>query len=408
MKLVFVNPSHPEMAHVSSMRLPLLARELARRGHQVLLFTSTLSEGDRASLAPRDLAPAIARHDWSLPLHVAVPPRRDAVLRAVRDGSLPAFARRAITFYYQVRHLGVFEDWASSFEPYVDALAAAWAPDAVWGTFGNTSSLKLTRRFARRCGAPWLIDFKDSWREFVHPQLRSYFAWRFRDASAATANAVFTRDVAREWFVGLETTLVYSGVVEAFFERPPGEASEPANELVLIGGIYSEQRLREFLAALQAWLVARAPSAGERVRLVYLGSDAAKVRKLVAEVDLACDVDVQSFVNVAEMARRCRRAFACCYIKSDMTFHHKLLELLVSGRPVICYPAETEESLGLSRSFRNPLLSCASAAELAEAFSTAWRMRGEPAIASERAPFSWASRAAELEAVFASAIARPR
>ena len=406
MKLVFVNATHPEIPHVSGMRVPYLGRELSRRGHQVLLITPTLSGDDRASLESQQLEESIARHDWSVPLLVAVPPRRDAALRAVRTGVLPVAARRVVTFYYQLVHLGVFDDFVSAFDPYLDPISASWVPDLVWSTFGDTSCLKLAQRVARRSGAPWVIDFKDSWREFVHPWLRRYLAARFRDASAGTANAEFTWSAASPWFGSLDVSLIYSGVADAFFSSDPVGGSEPAKELVLIGGIYDESRLREFLAALQAWLDTSPPSGAERMRLTYLGTDAAKVRRVVDDVQLSCEVDVQAFVDLAEMARRCRGALACCYIKSDWTFHHKLLELLVSGRPVICYPAESEESLRLSRSFRAPLLSCASAGALQEAFSRAWQLRGQPRAVSQREPWSWGFRAGELEAVFEAILAR--
>jgi glycosyltransferase involved in cell wall biosynthesis len=407
-KLVFANALHPDVAHVAGMRVPYLGREMSRRGHQVLLLTSTLAESDRASLQPQQLREAIARHDWSQPLHLAVPPRPDAALRAVRDGSLPAPARRVVTLYYQLRHLGVFEDWVAGCEPYAAALAAAWDPDLVWGTFGSTGTLKVAQRIARRSRVPWVIDFKDSWSYFLHPWLRSYVAWRFRDASAATANAEFTRSIARRWFDPLETTVIYSGVADVFFEEEPTSGTGPANELLLVGGVYSESRLREFLTALQAWLDGSPPPVRESVRLTYFGADGARVRRVVDAMRLSCAVEVQAFVRLPEMARRCRDALACCYIKYEETFHHKLLELLVAGRPVICYPAETEESLALCRSFRTPMLSCASAGALGEAFSRAWQLRGEPRAASGRSPWTWAARAAELEAVLESVLARGR
>jgi glycosyltransferase involved in cell wall biosynthesis len=407
-KLVFVNVLHSDVAHVAGMRVPYLGRELSRRGHRVVLVTPTLAADEPASIPPRGLAGAIAGHDWSQPLHLAVPPRRDAALRAVRDGSLPAAARRLVTLYYQLRHLGVFEDWVSACAPYAKALATTWAPDLVWGTFGNTGSIKVAQRIARESGVPWVIDFKDSWSYFLHPWLRSYMARRFRDASAATANAEFSREVASRWFAPIDTSVIYSGVAEAFFEGETASEAGPRSELLLVGGVYSESLLREFLSALQAWLLASPTSVRESVRLTYLGADGDRVRRVVGAMRLPCALDVQAFVGIVEMARRCQRALACCYIKYHETFHHKLLELLVAGRPVICFPGETDESLALSRSFRTPLFSCASAGELHDGFSRAWQLRGEPRATSPRSPWCWASRAAELEAVFESVLAGRR
>ena len=406
MKLVCVNVLHPDVAHVAGMRVPYLARELARRGHQVLLITPTLTARERASVEAQDLAGAIARHDWTTPLHLTVPPRPDAMLTAVREGTLPAVARRIVTLWYQVRHLGVFEDWSSACEPYARALAAGWKPDLVWGTFGNTGCIKVAQRTARTCGVPWVIDFKDSWSYFLHPSLRSYMAWRFGDAAAATANADFSRAVAGRWFGGLETSLIYSGVADEFFAGPAGGEPSQASELVLVGGAYSESRLREFLTGLQGWLEESPPAVRQSVRLIYLGADGKRVRNVVGALRLACPVEIQAFVPLPEMARRCQAALACCYIKYEETFHHKLLELLVAGRPVVCYPAETDESLALSRAFQTPMFSCASAAALKDALSRAWELRSAPRAVSPREPWCWPARAAELEAVLASVLAR--
>jgi hypothetical protein len=106
------------------------------------------------------------------------------------------------------------------------------------------------------------------------------------------------------------------------------------------------------------------------------------------------------------MAAACRSAIANVYVKHDGTFHHKLLELLSCGVPVIVVPGESEESRRLARAVGGALHECRDEAVVADTISA---LSGRPrrtmqssVVGPAGGGYSWASQGERLRAVLRS------
>lgn len=401
MRLVFVNHAHPETPHVSGMRLGHFADAMARRGHAVILLTASLPERSVVNAEVHAELGKLAERDWGAPLVVPVRPQTYRPVEVVRQRALPSVLRRALTAWLFVRHGGVFADWTLAALPIAQRIAEEFKPDLVWATFGNTSNLWLAQSIAKRAGCPWVMDVKDNWEAFVPVGLRQVMARRFSDAAGMTSNARHHQLVASRWLKVLNYAVIYSGVGETFFAAESHEPDEAAQrDIVLVGSTYDEDRLSECLGALSAWLAALPPRELERIRFVYAGSDHVRVRALLARSPLPCQVEINGQLPLQQLASCCKRALVNCYLWAPSGFHHKLLELLVAGAPVVAYPGEHEESLNFAASTTTPFFVCADAIALRDAFAQVWKRQA--ALADDRVtpPWRWDDFAEELEALF--------
>lgn len=403
MRLVLVNYCHPATPHVCGRRVPQFAEVLAAAGHQVVLVTRDL-EGEAVAPPPEGLAEALAAHDWSRPLLLAVPPRPSTLCRRVQEGNLPPIWRKpAIALLYLIRG-GLFADWRQACDAYARPLARHFRPELAWGTFGNTDTLLVARRLARAAGAPWVMDTKDYWGMFIPAPLRRLLARRFADAAHLTAFSVTHGAEAARWF-SMAATVVYSGIPETFLPAtsPPPERLT----LTLSGSVYSRFLLARLLATLAAWGRGRP----ERPRLIYAGGDHAAFGHAVAEAGLGPDweVEIHPYLALEDLRRLTVAASANLYLKSERTFHHKVIELLSAGRPVVSFPAEGEEAPLLAYAMGGALLSCADEGDLTAALDRL--AAGEPfaaATAEGMRPFTWAAQAETLARLFQAVAGRRR
>ena len=83
MRLVFFNHSHPQLHHVSGVRLWGFAKAMAARGHQIVQVTSTLT-ADESQIAVGEFRQVMRQHDWSAPFHLAVHAKDVSLLQAIR------------------------------------------------------------------------------------------------------------------------------------------------------------------------------------------------------------------------------------------------------------------------------------------------------------------------------------
>ena len=104
---------------------------------------------------------------------------------------------------------------------------------------------------------------------------------------------------------------------------------------------------------------------------------------------------------IEELARRAAQSFANCYLWAPFGFHHKLLELLVAGRPVLAFPGEHAESRELAAQCTTPFFACNNPDQLKAALQQAWATRGEDKLRGELAPpWRWDEFSEGLEAYF--------
>lgn len=406
MRLLFVSDVHPDTPHISAVRLWVFACELARRGHEVVFITRATVIQGRAGNG-RGLAARLAEHDWQQPLLIELSIPAAAPMSPRRSA---AIFRRMRTAWSLLVRGGPQWRWSDMVALQAAMIAADVRPELIWTTFGHTSNLMAARALARAGKCPWVLDVKDNWELYVPKGLRRLMAWRTRGWSAMTANAEFTRALARKW-QGQEATVVYSGVDDAFLQTDP-ESVDSVQELAvnLIGGLYDRDRLREILGGLVDWMGGLAECERSRVRIRYLGGDTDLFEEAAAGIIAQQHLDVPGYVAIGEMARLCRLALANMYVRHDGGFHHKLLELLACGRPAVVYPRESAESWELVERTGGRLLEVPSRAAVAESLAGICKEARDVGIedvplASAEFPYTWANRAVGLEAVFASVLA---
>lgn len=393
MRLVFVNYCHPETPHVCGLRVARFAEAMAARGHRVVLVTREL-DGLPAAPPAGALPDLLAGHDWTRPLHLAVAPGPGRFFKALQQGGLPAWLRRPAIAGAYLATGGLYGDWRRAALAYGPVLAGHFRPDLAWGTFGNTDTWAVARGLARAAGAPWVADIKDYWRVFIPCPLRRPLAGRFRDFRALTAFSASHAGEARPWFG--DAAVVYSGIPAEFAQARPGEPAQPF-VLAVTGSLYDGTQLESLAAVLGRWGEGR----NGRPRLVYAGADHRRMERAAARLT-GWEVAIHPYLPLDRLRRLTLTASANLYIRSDRTFHHKVLELLSAGRPVISFPAEGAEAHDLARACGGTLLSCGSEAELLAALDRVASGEQLPAATPDRlAAFTWAGQAGALEAVFA-------
>ena len=406
LRAVLVSDVSPARGHVWGLRVSAFARAMARRGHQIVLLSPADAASDRP-VSPREATLSLAGHDWSTPLHLAVAPERHRLLEVAREPRLPAVLRRPLTACLLAVDGGVHGDWERGARPLTGVLADAFRPHIVWSVFGNTSTLVVGQRLARRARVPWMMDIKDNWELYTPPALRPILAYRFRDAAGFTTNAALHGCIAARW-LGKPSLVLHSGVAEAMAAPPSATARRDVFLLTLVGSTYSDDNIRQFLAAFAAWLQRLAPPERTQVRLRYAGVSEAEVRRALAAMPaLGCPVEVTGNVAHAELATLCQSAMANCYLWAPFGFHHKMLELMATRRPAVSFPGEHGESILLAREVAGTLLPCANGAALMAAFDGLWwrwkagDVAGSP---TDISGLSWDAGAVRLEALLADSV----
>lgn len=401
MRLVFVNHCHPETPHVCALRARGFAEAMARRGHRVVLLSETLSPDDDAPTAA-EVGQALRDHDWSAPYRLACAPRPAPLLRRARLGDLPWPCNKAVLAAAYAIRGGPFADWVDGARPYWDVLKTAFGPQAAWGIFGNTGAWIIAREVARRAGAPWVMDLKDGWDHFVPAGMRRATAWRFAGAAAATALSQAHAAELRSYFA-VAAEVVYSGIPPEALEpssRPPAAATSGAalsGDIVLSGSLYDSESVDILVAGLGLWLAGGAD--GARPRLRYFGADGDRLRHAVARLGPSCDIDIQGYRPLPELLEALGHSRVNLYVRSPRTlFHHKLIELLSRGRPIVSIQEESAEARRIA--------AAASAEELARELDQAWRAPAfVPPDRAGLARYTWDAQAATLEATLERVVA---
>ncbi len=402
MRAVFVNHVSPDAPTIGGQRVARLADAVAGLGHQVVLLTET-ADTDAPGTPLNGLAQILAEHDWATPLHISVKPRPAPYLPKMRTGQIPPGLRHAMIAVSYMLNSGVFTDWTDAARAYVPALRDGFKPEVVWACFGNTDSWNIGRMIAAACKCPWVADFKDGWTHFIPTGFHRILAARYRDAAAMTTLSRAHEDHAAPWFPQPKT-VVYSGLDAAFLIPPAGPPVDPPT-IMMTGSIYDAGHLRTFLSVLRDWL-----SSGGRgnVRLAYAGGDGALMRREAAALASRMDIAIDDFLPLAELRRRQQAATVNAYIRAPARgsiFHHKVIELLSAGRPVICYPKDLPEAVEIAAETGAALHSCATVEALAGAFDQT--LRGEaltPSAADAFDRFSWQSQGRVLADVLKRAV----
>ena len=400
MRIVIVNHCHPDTPHVCARRAATFAEVLAGQGHRVVLATETLNRDDPAP-APDAVRKALLAHDWSRVFRLAGAPRGAPFSRAARAGRLPPGFRQAVIAGVMVGQGGMFADWRRGAAPYWPVLAEALGPDITWGIFGNTDAWQIARGIARAAGCPWVMDIKDYWRSFIPAPLRTVLARRFRDAAALTCLSETNREEAAPWFG--DGTVVYSGLPAVPLPDRVGPTADGDLRLTLSGALYGGEDLALLAEGLRHWLENRSETERARLIVTYAGAEAEKARAALAGLQPLCRVDLQGFLPLDRLLALQATSLANLYIASARTFHSKVLDLFLAGRPVIAVPGENDEPLRLAHRVGARLIPCAGVSAIGGALDDVWSRRHDPRPLVDRdalAAFSRERQAERLVAVF--------
>lgn len=403
LKLVFVNYAHPDTPHISGVRLWRFAQELSTRGHQVVHITATLDGA--CGTDSGSVCALLEKHDWNQPLHIAVKPERRIFLDLVRENRLPKIVRKALTAYAMVVKGGVFYDWTDASKGLSREFGERFKPDLVWGTFGNSSNLHLAQEISRSGCSKLVLDFKDSITAFVPRGMRWWFTLKYRSASGISSNARALGDEAGRC-LGASYKCIYSGVDSAFYGPSDGSNPQPERDqpiyFTLTGSIYSEEQTKNLLDIFSRWCGTKLLESNQEIRLKYMGGSCLQVRSLCNELAISHLVELHEYLPLDQLAAACKSkgTVANMYIKGS-PFHHKLLELLTTGKPVICLGRESEESYELASKYRDALYTPETESDLVTSFDKALMTFVDSTDTPKRkADYSWPSMTKKLENYF--------
>lgn len=300
--------------------------------------------------------------------------------------------------------LGPEERWARSLEKSLRCMEPAFHADVVMGVFGNIGAAHAARLIARHFECPWVLDVKDGFDLYIPYGLRTLSAWRLRSVAAVTCNSEFQRGLVGQW-LGKDAEVVYSGVDNAFFAENRPVAATAIN---IIGGIYFPGHLATLLRGIAGWARSLSPDARSRYRIRYLGSDGARFVDAMALSDCPLAMENAGYLPLESMAQACRDALINAYIWHPGTFHHKLLELLAAGRPVLAFPGEREESIRLARDFGNDLHVARDEQSVARVIATACDQPcAQGASAGGSTNYTWGAQVVKLESLLQRVVAKP-
>ncbi len=402
MKAVFVNHCHPDMDHVCGLRVGRFANAMAARGHQIVVLCEALP-GDTSILPPSNLESALTEHEWAKPFILACPPVAHNQIKLARDGVLHTGWRQIVIAASYLFHGGMFPDWQSGTAPYLPELSRVFEPDVVWGTFGNTDTWRLCQNLARQADCPWVADFKDNWNAFVPPVLRTLVARRYGDAAHMTVFSMAHCDQADEVFPARIKTILYSGVDNVADKAANKGAAQGNNQLSLFltGSVYDVAKLRELIAGIESWT---RQNQAYSLRLHYAGNDDAAVRTASDGTNLA--ISYEGYLTQDRLHAMQAEASANLYVYNPRCLlHHKALELLAQGRPILVFPGETSEVKTLASEIGGCLFACADETAVSEALDVIVNNPPQVPELARRMAFTWAARAVVLETVLQNAIA---
>ena len=402
MKAVFINHCHPDMPHICATRVREFAQAMAGRGHEIILLTETL-DGSSSDITPSQVVEQIETHDFSGPFNLACPPSEHRAIEWLRCGALPWGIRQSVIVWYFAKYQGVVTNWRHGCEPFLDAVVAGFKPDIAWASFGNTDCWNIAKDLAAAACCPWVADIKDPWGLFVPRLFRQKLAQHYNDAAAMTCFSDMHNNEARQWF-GTSKSTIYSGFKNSVLTTSPRPDSNDL-QILLTGAIYDESALNQLSSGIVQWINGLDESCRKRVKFLYAGSEGAAVQNATMKLRTVCLVDNLGYLPLDRLQTLQRQSLVNAYIKSERTFHHKLIELMGAQRPILTFPKEIQESKSIAKSVGIPLYACQTVQDVAGSLESCRRENSQPIINNGvLETYSWESQAIHLENVLLKAI----
>ncbi len=391
LKVLFVNELSPNDVRIGAFRMRELSAAMARQGHSIILFTTAANNETITDLSK--LSSVIDQHNFSHPLHICCGRKKSFLQPRIRKGQLPKLLNKILIFCYYFFSIGVTRDWKQGSKPFWRPLAKIFSPDVVIGTFGNTDCLMITKKIAHYANAPWVIDMKDSWNNFVPALFRRYTAEKFKDTALITVLAEFYLKDAAEFFPEIPRCVIYSGFPSYLLEKNTHKKEVGKYKIFLVGSHYNKIHLRILLNGIQQW----AEKQSDFVELHYLGSDHEVIDNEFAAIAGNLHTVNHGQVTFETYIDFLQQADVLCYVHLDVTFHHKSTELLAFQKPIICVPFEHSEAIKLAENAKIPLFQCRDSHAVISALQTCFASE-DPLIINKEflRLFTWDAQALQL------------
>ena len=399
-RIVMINHTHPTDKHVSAIRMRRFAECLATLGDHVLLMSPPPAASSDARQR-KDVKKDIATHDWRAPMTLEIEPKERPVLCAARQGDLPTGFRQAYLAWQYALYGNVFSDWSDAVATRANDVIAAFEPDVIYATFGNTGNWKAADALSRRFHVPWIADMKDNFGAFVPFPLRHITASRFSRMSHMTAFSEAHAEMAENWFKR-DKTVVYSG-----FDARVAPDIAVRNQVLIVGSLYAAGSLKCLIDGLELWASnTRAPANGRPV-LKYAGSDNRRFLDATLHLTHAFECVDLGYLSHEEMMSEAASSIANMYVVNETSmFQHKIFELLASGRPIVTTPMENPEAKKIAVQVGGGLYGCLSAIDVADALIAISESKDRPTMSSDLDEFTWMSQAKVLRDVLSNVVRR--
>jgi glycosyltransferase involved in cell wall biosynthesis len=363
MRIAIINACHPDRQHVCAFRGTTFAEILTGSGNQVLLLTPPLTETGKG-ISETDLKEKLRSHDWSIYCQVSGGFADKSNLPSVRNGRVPTPIRQGIIAHNYLVRGNVYHDWIAPSSSLLPVIVDDFRPDIVWAIFGNTSCWKMGQAIARMANCPWVADIKDNWQAFVPKGLRKITARKFRDAAAYT---VLSQSHAETFPLSspVDIKTVYNGISPGLMQsiKPGQNAAVLRDEILIAGSLYRSDILAQLLQAIHTW-----KQTNPGTQITYAGGDKDILEQAISTLDISMKVNNLGSLSTHNLWERQQNVRMNVYVRNPPNlFHHKLLELLAAGRPVLAYPGETDESQMIAKSVNGLFFACEDENEIHQA-----------------------------------------
>jgi len=380
------------------MRAWYFARELARRDHRVILICH-FRDGTSRTPPPADLPNLLQEHDWALPLILGMEPVALPSLSLLRKPTTPVLLRKSLVFWNYAFNSGVFGDFTRSVTTYLPAIVQEFQPDAAWGIFGNTDCWCIAKKLSELSGCPWVGDIKDSWEAFIPFSLKKILSRRFRSFACLTSNSEQSAQIGVKWF-SASSRLIYSGVDDCFYTPEAHDNIPESFRVVLIGGIYSRLELERFSQGLIDWKTSSIKGRSKNLEVIYAGNDGDIVNYTLSNLSDFARVENRFYLPIQELAKLAKSASINAFNGSPHGFHHKLLELIVCGRPILIFPEASPEAQRLANRTNSKIYDGKSPADITAALDQVTDMSIHNLESRHLTEFSWPALSEDLERTF--------
>jgi glycosyltransferase involved in cell wall biosynthesis len=209
---------------------------------------------------------------------------------------------------------------------------------------------------------------------------------------------------ADQWF-RQNKDVIYSG-----FDMVDTESESPTRQdgirVVITGSTYSPENLRHLVQAIGQWITTGLNESIRPVKLIYAGGDSKNVTEAATAISDVCNFEDLEFLEANDLRSLQKSADVNLYLRFPgvYVFHHKIFELLVAGKPILCFPDEVAETREIVENVGGKLYSCASTSEIVNALEKIASSRHHPPDMNALGQYAWQKQVVVLENVLDKAI----